>query len=263
MELVQEQIDGLNLDVWVSFILKDAKHLPVIEKPDELPPNSGIEEVLLDFNQIQCKEYLLALEIMNHAAKVKTETGADNFTGLFLYLEKGAKVFADSLYRKVMLYTKHPDFEGINFEIDSMRVSSYESNPSDAAGTMSSAGHLKIHSPPRKDLQDIDLVFILDDIGDTRLTCYALKPIVSDMYKCPARTVVLLNKIGTARYDVPLDFIGFDIKNRYVVGYGLDSTSYQYDANGNPISKIEYCRGLKNVVVLKQLEEEPVKEPTS
>jgi hypoxanthine phosphoribosyltransferase len=71
------------------------------------------------------------------------------------------------------------------------------------------------------DIAGRDIV-IVEDIVDTGLT---LDWLVSNLRERGARTVrvcALLRKPDAAKVDVPLDYLGFDIPNAFVVGYGLD-----------------------------------------
>ena len=66
-------------------------------------------------------------------------------------------------------------------------------------------------------------LLIVDDVLDTGFT---MKTIREDMLKCGAlsvRTCVLLNKNVSGKYFIKPDWTGFDIPDKYVVGYGLDS----------------------------------------
>ena len=65
-------------------------------------------------------------------------------------------------------------------------------------------------------------VLLIDDIFDTGNTLYELIPQIDELNPTSIRTAVLLRKIGQCKLDLKPDFIGFDIPNEFVVGYGLD-----------------------------------------
>ncbi len=65
-------------------------------------------------------------------------------------------------------------------------------------------------------------VLIVDDILDTGGTLRAVRAELARRQPRSIRTCVLLRKPGKAPPDVPADFVGFDIDNYFVVGYGLD-----------------------------------------
>jgi hypoxanthine phosphoribosyltransferase len=63
---------------------------------------------------------------------------------------------------------------------------------------------------------------IVDDIQDTGATLRLVQADVRRAGPRSLRTVVLLRKRGKAANDIPIDFVGFDIEDAFVVGYGLD-----------------------------------------
>lgn len=65
-------------------------------------------------------------------------------------------------------------------------------------------------------------VLIVDDILDTGKTLRLVQHEVARRGARSVRTAVLLRKPSKAPSDVSADFVGFDIEDRFVVGYGLD-----------------------------------------
>jgi len=98
--------------------------------------------------------------------------------------------------------------------LDFMALSSY------AKGTTSS-GEVRV-------LKDLDTtlagknVVIVEDIVDTGLTLTYLQEILRARGPKNLRTACLLNKPSRRQVDVVVDYIGFSIEDRFVVGYGLD-----------------------------------------
>jgi hypoxanthine phosphoribosyltransferase len=117
---------------------------------------------------------------------------------------KGAFVFLADLVRAVDKPTT----------IDFLAVSSY------AKGT-TSTGEVRL-------LKDLDAaldgrdVLIVEDIVDTGLTLQYLQEILRARGPRSLRTACLLNKPSRRKVEVPVDYIGFTIEDRFVVGYGLD-----------------------------------------
>ena len=76
-----------------------------------------------------------------------------------------------------------------------------------------------------KDL-DIDLegrdVVIVEDIVDTGLTLTYLQDILRARAPRSLRTACLLSKPSRRKVDVKVEYIGFTIEDKFVVGYGLD-----------------------------------------
>ena len=75
-------------------------------------------------------------------------------------------------------------------------------------------------------LGDIDIkdkrVLVVDDILDTGNTMNALVDALAEFHPASLKTCVLLNKESRRTVDYHADFVGFEIENKFVVGYGLD-----------------------------------------
>lgn len=131
---------------------------------------------------------------------------------------KGAFVFLSDLVRNMTG----------RVSLDFMAVSSY------AKGTTTS-GEVRL-------LKDLDTaldgrnVVIVDDIVDTGLTLTYLQDILRARNPKSLRTACLLSKPSRRQVDVQLEYVGFTIGDRFVVGYGLD-----YD---------EQFRNLREIAVL-------------
>ena len=65
-------------------------------------------------------------------------------------------------------------------------------------------------------------VLLVDDILDTGKTLRAVINKLGRMTPRQIRTCVLLSKKARREYDIPADYIGFEIPDEFVVGYGLD-----------------------------------------
>ncbi len=65
-------------------------------------------------------------------------------------------------------------------------------------------------------------VLLVDDILDTGKTLRAVINKLEGMTPRQVRTCVLLSKKARREYDIPADYIGFEISDEFVVGYGLD-----------------------------------------
>lgn len=157
-------------------------------------------------------------------AKRVAELGAEisrDYKGkrlLLLCVLKGAVVFLADLVRSI----------SISAEIDFVVASSYEGGASRGEVSFSPVFHADIAG---KD------VLIIEDICDTGLTCSVLIRRLSVREPASLRLCVLLEK-PTARKVEPIkpDYVGFEIPDKFVVGYGLD---YR-----------ENYRGLKDICTL-------------
>jgi hypoxanthine phosphoribosyltransferase len=69
-------------------------------------------------------------------------------------------------------------------------------------------------------------VVLLDDILDSGQTIRLVSSVLREQGAASVRTCVLLRKDRPAARDVPVDYVGFDIPDAFVVGYGLDFSNY-------------------------------------
>ncbi len=98
--------------------------------------------------------------------------------------------------------------------IDFMALSSYGSG-------MTSSGEVRL-------IKDLDYglegrnVIIVEDIVDTGLTLHYLQEILRARNPKSLRTACLLSKPSRRKIEVQVDYIGFTIEDKFVVGYGLD-----------------------------------------
>ncbi len=98
--------------------------------------------------------------------------------------------------------------------IDFMAVAAYgqDATPS---------GAVRLIMDLRTDITGKD-VLIVEDIIDTGNTLSYLMDTLQQRKPATLKTCVLLRKRDRLRQDVPIDYLGFDIPDRWVVGYGLD-----------------------------------------
>jgi hypoxanthine phosphoribosyltransferase len=99
-------------------------------------------------------------------------------------------------------------------QLDFMAVSSYGS------GTRSS-GVVRILKDLDKDITGRDVV-VVEDIIDSGLTLSWLLRNLRSRDPASVEVLALLRKPDAAQVDVPVKYMGFDIPNEFVVGYGLD-----------------------------------------
>jgi hypoxanthine phosphoribosyltransferase len=65
-------------------------------------------------------------------------------------------------------------------------------------------------------------VLIVEDIADTGLTLRYLYNMLKARHPSSLKVIALLSKPSRRTVDVPVDYVGFEIEDRFVVGYGLD-----------------------------------------
>ena len=85
----------------------------------------------------------------------------------------------------------------------------------------SSTGEVRLSKDLDSGLEGRDVV-IVEDIVDTGLTLHYLQDILRARGPRSLRTACLLSKPSRRKIDVKVDYIGFTIEDRFVVGYGLD-----------------------------------------
>ena len=117
---------------------------------------------------------------------------------------KGAMVFLSDLMRAIDL----------NLSIDYIAVSSYGKG-------VKSSGEVKIIKDLDEPLQGRDIILV-EDILDTGLTLSYLVNSFRARGATSVKIATLLNKPERRKVDVHADYIGFDIPDEFVVGYGLD-----------------------------------------
>jgi hypoxanthine phosphoribosyltransferase len=165
----------------------------------ELYPGD-IKSVLLSEEQIQARTAELAALVARDYA--------DNLNGQDLRLVtvlKGAVMFVTDLARAIPLPT----------QLEFMAVSSYGTSTS-------SSGVVRILKDLDRDIHDRD-VLIVEDIVDSGLTLSWLLRNLATRHPKSLRVCTLLRKPDAAvRADVDITYVGFDIPNEFVVGYGLD-----------------------------------------
>jgi hypoxanthine phosphoribosyltransferase len=98
--------------------------------------------------------------------------------------------------------------------IDFIAVSSY------GAGTKSS-GEVRFQKDLDTSLEDRDVI-VVEDIVDTGLTLKYLQEILRSRAPRSLKTACLLSKPSRRQVNVPVEYIGFTIEDKFVVGYGLD-----------------------------------------
>ena len=98
--------------------------------------------------------------------------------------------------------------------IDFMACSSY-------AGGTTSSGEVRLSKDLDVGIEGRDVV-IVEDIVDTGLTLHYLQEILLARGPRSLRTACLLSKPSRRKIDVKVDYIGFTIEDKFVVGYGLD-----------------------------------------
>jgi hypoxanthine phosphoribosyltransferase len=148
---------------------------------------------------------IAAADIHDRVKQMAQEIHRDHPDGVHLVcVLKGAFVFLSDLARQLPSTTT----------LDFMAVSSY------GASTKSS-GQVQVLKDLDSSVEGRDVV-IVEDIVDTGLTLTYLQDILRARSPRRLRTACLLSKPSRRKIDVKVEYIGFTIEDKFVVGYGLD-----------------------------------------
>ena len=98
--------------------------------------------------------------------------------------------------------------------MDFMKISSY------GAGTVSS-GEIKIRKDLDESIEGLDVI-VVEDIVDSGNTLNQLLPILRERNPRSLAVTTLLDKPSRREVEVEVDYTGFEIEDKFVVGYGLD-----------------------------------------
>ncbi len=145
-------------------------------------------------------------DIKRRVAELGAEISRDygGKTPILVNILKGGIIFLSDLVRELTIL----------HEIDFMQVSSYDT------GTETS-GVVRILADLAINIEGEDVI-IVEDIVDTGLTLDYIRHILLARHPRSLKICTLLDKRARRRIEVPLDYIGFEIPNEFVIGYGLD-----------------------------------------
>ncbi len=158
-------------------------------------PYNFIDEVLFTQEMIEQRVADLGAQI--------TRDYQDSQKLLLLGLLRGSVMFVTDLMRKV----QRP------LTMDFMSVSSY-------AGSVST-GFIRIDSDHKTNINGWDVILI-DDIVDSGYTIYTIHKLLMDRHPKSLRVCAMLDKVARHKVDINIDYLGFEIPDAFVVGYGLD-----------------------------------------
>ena len=156
---------------------------------------AAVGEVLID-------EQSLSARITELAEEVSTDYADRDL--LLIGVLKGAVFFMADLMRQIT----------VPCEVDFMAISSY-------GGSTDSSGVVRI-------LKDLDInirnrdVLVVEDIIDSGLTLQYLMRNLSSREPASLEVCALLTKPARREIEVPVRYVGFEIPNHFVIGYGLD-----------------------------------------
>jgi hypoxanthine phosphoribosyltransferase len=164
------------------------------------------DEPVTEFNNPELEIMITAEQLQDRIREIGAEITRD-YAGRrpeLICVLKGAIVFMSDLMRAIDL----------NLTIDFIAVSSYGKGAN-------STGEVKILKDLDGPLEGRDIILV-EDILDTGLTLSYLAQNFRARGATSIKLVALLNKPGRRKVDVTPDYVGFEIPDKFVVGYGLD-----------------------------------------
>ncbi len=161
---------------------------------------------IVNINGEEFRVYLTHEEIQQRIKQLGGELSKDyrDKKPIFIGVLNGAYIFLADLMRHVT----------IPCEVDFLKLSSY--------------GDEKVSSGEVQELKEIDAdiegrhVILVEDIIDTGLSMKFLTDKMNLMNPASVSVVTLLHKKEATKYNLQIDYTGFNIPNLFVVGYGLD-----------------------------------------
>ena len=163
---------------------------------------SEVSGILSDLDRVLLDAAAIRSRVTAMAGTIERDFAGKTLTVIIIM--DGALFFVADLLRAIDL----------PMQIVSMSASSYH-------GGTKSSGEVKLPWP-----QDLDLrgkhVLLLDDILDTGLTLGAVHDRLEAEGAATLKTAVLLKKRRVQAREICVDYIGFEIEDEFVVGYGMD-----------------------------------------
>ena len=155
-----------------------------------------------DLDKVLFEEEEIAARLDSLAAEITADYHGLDLTVIAIL--NGSLIFMADLLRRVPL----------PLQLDCLRVRSYSG--------MVSTGQVTFDPQTLPDLRDRH-VLLLDDILDSGHTLAAIIDTMRTQVKpLSVRSCVLLRKLKQSARPVEADYVGFDIQDEFVVGYGLD-----------------------------------------
>lgn len=160
--------------------------------------------------------YLFEDAIQKRVAELAGQINRDyeNRKPLFIAILNGSFMFASDLFKHLT----------IDAEICFIKLVSYKG--------MTSSGKITTAIGLDQDLFNRDVI-IVEDIVDTGKTLGVFLPKLAHQQPASLKIATLLHKPDATKYPLTLDYIGFSIPDKFVVGYGLD-----YDGLGRNLKEI-------------------------
>jgi len=156
--------------------------------------------------EVLCSEEQIASRLKELGAEISKDYEGKKL--LVISLLKGSFIFCADLVRNINVPVK----------IEFMTTSSYGHGEQ-------STGNVKVEADVNADLEGYD-VLIVDDITDTALTMSHVMGHLKAKNPASIKCCVLLDKPSRRKVELVPDYCGFEIEDKFVVGYGLNFGDY-------------------------------------
>lgn len=156
----------------------------------------NLAKILIPSDHLQARIHELGLQISRDYGDVRP---------LLVCVLKGGVMFLSDLSRTL----------SIPHEIDFMAISSYSGKRTESSGIVRIVMDLNTNIENRH-------VLVVEDIIDTGRTLHYISENFRTRSPASLKICTLLNKPARREVEIKLDYVGFDIPNEFVVGYGLD-----------------------------------------
>jgi len=156
----------------------------------------NLAKILIPSDRLQARIYELGAQLSQDY---------DDTRPLLVCVLKGGVMFLSDLSRTL----------SIPHELDFMAISSYGGTRVESSGVVRILMDLNTNIERRH-------VLIVEDIIDTGRTLHYIRETFQARNPASVKICALLNKPERREVEIPLDYVGFDIPNEFVVGYGLD-----------------------------------------
>lgn len=160
---------------------------------------------IISLHDLQFKPYISAEKIEEKTLQIGQQIHDRYYDKcpVFLAILNGSFIFASDLVRAA----------NIESEITFIKLSSYDG--------LESTGEVTTRIGLEMDLKDRHVI-IVEDIVDTGKTLFEFIPVLNALAPSSIAIATLLRKPTELKHPLIVDYIGFDIPPKFVVGYGLD-----------------------------------------
>lgn len=158
---------------------------------------------------------LIKEEAINKRLDELAEQIMEDYKGkdiMFLCILKGSVMFTVELAKRIK--------NNVQFEF--IEVSSYENNQS--------TGKIKLNKDISQSIEGKDVI-IIEDIIDSGRTISFLKEYLKQKNPNTLKVCSLLDKPSKRTFEIKADYIGFEVDDKFIVGYGLDDNQNYRNLN--------------------------------